>query len=105
LTPDGIALREVAPGIDAEGDVIAHMGFRPIVESLAVMDARIFRPEPMDLKRDLLHLDLEDRITLDRGENRLYINFEKMRINSADDVTRIRDRVEALCAPSARRST
>jgi propionate CoA-transferase len=99
LTPDGIALREVAPGIDAEGDVIAHMGFRPIVESLAVMDARIFRPEPMDLKRDLLHLDLEDRITLDRGENRLYINFEKMRINSTDDVTRIRDRVEALCAP------
>jgi propionate CoA-transferase len=99
LTPDGIALREVAPGIDAERDVIAQMGFRPIVETVAEMDPRIFRPEPMELKRDLLHLDLDERITLDPGENRLYINFEKMRINSRDDLDMIRARVEALCAP------
>ena len=101
LTPDGIALREVAPGLDAERDVIAHMGFRPIVETVAEMDPRIFRPEPMDLKRDLLHLDLDERITLDRDLNRLYINFEKMRINSEDDLAMIRSRVEDLCQPLA----
>ncbi len=101
LTPDGIALREVAPGIDPERDVVAQMAFRPIVESVAEMDARIFRPEPMDLKRDLLHQDLDDRITLDRAENRLYINFEKMRITSPEDLALIRARVEALCAPLA----
>jgi len=31
LTPDGLRLAEVAPGIDAERDVIASMGFTPIV--------------------------------------------------------------------------
>lgn len=99
LTPDGIALREVAPGLDPERDVIAQMGFRPLVETVAEMDARIFRPEPMELKRDLLHLDLDQRIALNRDENRLYINFEKMRVDSGADIALIRARVEALCAP------
>ena len=28
---DGLELIEIAPGLDAERDVIAHMGFRPAV--------------------------------------------------------------------------
>ena len=31
LTPDGMCLREVAPGIDLEADVLERMGFEPIV--------------------------------------------------------------------------
>jgi len=49
LTPDGIALREVAPGIDPERDVVARMGFRPILGTIRPMDARIFRTAPMGL--------------------------------------------------------
>ncbi|MCC6001261.1 MAG: acyl CoA:acetate/3-ketoacid CoA transferase [Pararhodobacter sp.] len=99
LTPDGIALREVAPGLDAERDVIALMGFRPIVETIAEMDARIFLPGPMNLKRDLLHMDLDARITLDQAEKRLFINLEKMRLRTPEDLAMIRARVEALCLP------
>ncbi|WP_209425899.1 CoA-transferase [Pararhodobacter sp. SW119] len=99
LTPDGVALREVAPGLEVERDVIAQMDFRPIVEAVTEMDFRIFRPEPMEIRRDLLHLDLDDRITLNAEEKRLYINFEKMRIRSAEDIAQVRARVEALCAP------
>ncbi len=99
LTPEGVALREVAPGLDAERDVIAQMGFRPIVEAVSEMDPRIFLPQPMDLKRDLLHMDLADRITLDRGEGRLFINFEKMRLRAPEDLAMIRARVEELCQP------
>ena len=33
LTPDGLALTEVAPGIDIERDILAHMDFAPIVET------------------------------------------------------------------------
>jgi propionate CoA-transferase len=47
---DGLELIEIAPGIDVERDVIAHMGFRPhLARDLREMDARIFRPSRMDL--------------------------------------------------------
>lgn len=50
----GLELTEIAPGIDAERDVIAHMGFRPRVSSmLKTMDPRIFRPALMGLAVDL----------------------------------------------------
>lgn len=31
LTPQGVALEEVAPGIDLQADVLDHMGFRPLI--------------------------------------------------------------------------
>jgi len=47
---DGLELIEIAPGLDAERDVIAHMGFRPrIARDLHVMDLRIFAAGKMDL--------------------------------------------------------
>jgi propionate CoA-transferase len=51
---EGLELTEIAPGLDAERDVIAHMGFRPAVSrELKVMDARIFRPGLMGLSVDI----------------------------------------------------
>ena len=50
LRPEGLTLIEIAPGVDLERDVLAHMGFRPIISpDLKEMDARIFRDEPMGL--------------------------------------------------------
>jgi len=47
---DGLELIEIAPGLDAERDVITHMGFRPrVARDLRVMDARIFDPRRMGL--------------------------------------------------------
>jgi propionate CoA-transferase len=47
---DGLELIEIAPGLDAERDVIAQMGFRPrVAAKLAMMDARIFAPGLMGL--------------------------------------------------------
>lgn len=52
LTPDGIRLIEVAPGIDLERDVLSRMPFRPLVaESPRQMPRAIFRPEPLGLAR------------------------------------------------------
>jgi propionate CoA-transferase len=54
LVEDGLELIEVAPGIDVERDVLAHMAFRPrVARQLARMDARLFRPEPMGLEQDM----------------------------------------------------
>ena len=51
LTAQGLELTEIAPGIDLEKDICAHMAVRPAVSpDLRLMDARIFRDEPMGLK-------------------------------------------------------
>jgi len=51
---EGLELIEIAPGLDAERDVIAHMGFRPrVARDLKPMDARIFDPRPMGLAVEL----------------------------------------------------
>ncbi len=43
LTPDGLELREIAPGVDLERDVLALMDFEPrIAEPLAGMDPSLF---------------------------------------------------------------
>jgi propionate CoA-transferase len=50
----GLELIEVAPGIDAERDVIANMGFRPqVARDLRQMDARIFNPRPMGIAAEV----------------------------------------------------
>ena len=52
--PEGLALVEIAPGIDLERDILAHMDFAPIIDpDLKLMDPRIFRPEPMGYAAEL----------------------------------------------------
>lgn len=51
LVEEGLMLIEIAPGVDMERDIFAHMDFRPLVaEDLRVMDPRIFREEKMGLR-------------------------------------------------------
>jgi propionate CoA-transferase len=51
---DGIELIELAPDADLERDVLGRMEFRPkLAADLKRMDARLFRPEPIGLARDL----------------------------------------------------
>ncbi|MBL8571384.1 MAG: 3-oxoacid CoA-transferase [Phreatobacter sp.] len=54
LSEQGVELIEIAPGIDVERDVIGRMGFRPFVSpQLKIMDARLFRAEPIGLAAHL----------------------------------------------------
>ncbi len=103
LTPEGLELAEIAPGIDLDRDILSQMAFRPTIGEVQQMDPRIFRAPPMGLMVDLLHLDLKDRIALDRDGARLFINFEKLRVRNPADLELIRDRVEAVCAPLGHR--
>ena len=50
LTKDGIMLTEIAPGVDLEKDILAHMEFKPLIsDNLNLMDERIFKNEKMGL--------------------------------------------------------
>jgi propionate CoA-transferase len=64
-TAAGMELTEVAPGVDVERDILAHMGFCPIVRDPQPMDARLFRSEPMGLEATLLGTSLAERISFD----------------------------------------
>jgi propionate CoA-transferase len=103
LTPDGLELIEVAPGIDVEDDVLAQMEFQPIVRNVGMMDERIFRPGPMDLKTELLHLNLASRISYAPDRNVLFNNFAGMHVRNLRDVEAIRQMVEKKCRSIGRR--
>lgn len=86
LTSRGLELIEVAPGIDIERDIVAHMGFKPIVENVVEMDPRIFRDEPMGLLDDLLNVNLPERVTFDSNQNTVFLNLEGWSVKNKHDV-------------------
>jgi propionate CoA-transferase len=49
----GLALIEVAPGIDVARDILPHMDFEPVIGEYGVMDPRIFGADPMNLEAEL----------------------------------------------------
>ncbi|HUQ28279.1 MAG TPA: acyl CoA:acetate/3-ketoacid CoA transferase [Usitatibacter sp.] len=93
-SPEGMELAEIAPGIDIERDILAHMDFKPIIRHVGTMDARIFREEPMHLDETLLGLGMSQRVSYDVARNVLFLNMEGLHIKSRDDVDRVRRVIE-----------
>jgi propionate CoA-transferase len=94
LTPEGLELIEIAPGVDLEKDILAHIGFEPIIRGeLKLMDARIFADEPMGLKEDMLTVPLEDRFAYDAERNTFFLNMEGMSLLTDEDVAAVETEV------------
>ena len=99
LTPDGLELIEIAPGVDLEKDILAHIGFEPIIHGEPkLMDARIFADGPMGLKDDLLTMPLEARFAYDAERNMFFLNMEGMSLVTTDDVEAIGTEVDKRLA-------
>jgi propionate CoA-transferase len=104
LARDGLELVEIAPGVDIERDILARMDFRPIIRrDPVVMDRRIFAPEPMGLRDDLLRMPLERRFTYHPEQNQFFVNFEGHVVRNHKDIERIRRIVEGMLAPLGRK--
>lgn len=100
LTPEGLEVIEIAPGVDLENDVLAQMRFKPLVSpQLKLMDARIFRMAPMGLRNDILYLPLEQRLTYNARKNVFFVNFEGFEVRNVADIEAIRDQVETILKP------
>ena len=95
LTPDGLELSEVAPGVDIERHILSQMDFKPIVrDEPELMDARIFRAEAMGLRDHLLSIPLDQRFTYDPQQNIFFVNFERFSVRSRGEIRAIVNAVE-----------
>ncbi|GGF20072.1 acyl CoA:acetate/3-ketoacid CoA transferase [Aliidongia dinghuensis] len=87
----GLELVEIAPGIDLERDILAHMDFVPgMPVAPRLMDPYLFRDAPMGLRETLLAVPLEERFIYDPQQNLFFINFEGLTVRTAAEVERIR---------------
>jgi propionate CoA-transferase len=95
-----LELVELAPGLDLERDVLAHMDFAPLISPhLRPMDPALFEAAAMGLRQRLLATPLASRLELDAEHRLLFINFEGLHVQHASDVAAIEDHVTQLLAP------
>jgi propionate CoA-transferase len=104
LTPCGLELIEVAPGIDIERDILALMDFKPAIpRDPLLMDARIFRDSVMDLRHDMVAIPLDQRFTYDSQQDLFFVNLERFVVRSSADIKAIEKAAEAKLTPLRRR--
>ncbi len=103
LTPEGLELTEVAPGVDIERDILPYMAFKPIIRNPQLMDQRIFRDEIMGLKDTILSISLLERISYQPERNLLFLNFQGLKLVSPKDAQDVQDAVERKCKEIGRK--
>ncbi|HEX7437884.1 MAG TPA: acyl CoA:acetate/3-ketoacid CoA transferase [Caldimonas sp.] len=99
----GLELIEIAPGIDLERHILAQMDFTPAISpQLRLMEPGLFDEAPMNLRERMLTLPLAERIDFDARSKVLFVNFEGLAVDSAQDIeeieTEVARRVEPLGA-------
>ena len=99
LSKEGLELIEIAPGVDIKRDILDRMDFEPIIRRPRAMDPRIFRPEPMGLRDDILQLPFNARFSYDEEHNILFLNFSELRVKSSDDIDRLKGHIQAIVEP------
>ncbi len=103
LTPGGLELIEVAPGIEIERDILAHMEFKPAINKPVPMDPRIFRDEPMELMDELTNLKLCDRVSYHSYRNILFLNLEGWSVRKKGDIVDLQKVLVEACIKAGRR--
>jgi propionate CoA-transferase len=103
LTEHGLELIEVAPGIDIDRDILAHMAFKPHIHKPIPMNPALFRDEPMDLLSDLLNLKLGERASYDPATNMLSIDLSGWSVRKKSDITDLQKVIAGKCEAAGRR--
>jgi len=100
LVQGGIELIEIAPGVDIDRDILAQMQFKPLISPhLKQMDARIFQDIAMQLRRDLLQIPLEQRLTYDAAKKVFFVNFEGLEVRHVEEIETIKNLVVERLQP------
>jgi propionate CoA-transferase len=89
LTDGGLELVEIAPGIDIERDILAHMDFTPIIRDPQTMDTRIFETSLMGLRERMSATPLQRRFSYDAKFRMLFVDLRQLAIGGDGDIERI----------------
>ena len=103
LKDEKLELIEVAPGIDIGKEILPNMEFKPVINAVSIMDRRIFQSRQMDIRPELLTLDIDERIQYDPETNTLRLNFKGLELETADDIAIIRQVVEKKCKAAGKK--
>ena len=104
LTDKGLELIEIAPGVDLQRDILAHMDFQPLLSGeLRFMDARIFGSDPMDLRKEMVAVPLSSRLSYDPATHQFFVNFEALSVGQRQDIREIRAIIEEMLKPLGRK--
>ena len=72
------------------------MEFKPIISrDPTLMDERIFRKGPMELRERLLSIPLDQRFTYNEQQNLFFVNLERFALRSKADIEAIARTVES----------
>jgi propionate CoA-transferase len=99
LGPDGLVLAEIAPGVDVDTDILDLLPFAPTVNGPRPMDPSIFTPDRMGLRKQMLELNVSDRLTYDQSRNTVFMDYSGLHVRTRDDVLEIVREVDALLGP------
>ncbi len=100
LTQAGLELIEIAPGVDLQKDILALMDFAPVIrQPLKLMDARIFNPEHMELKQDLMSVSIDERITYSAKMDILFANLAGYTVKTEADIDAVKTTIVNLLRP------
>ncbi|MEM7214351.1 MAG: acyl CoA:acetate/3-ketoacid CoA transferase [Pseudomonadota bacterium] len=91
LTPEGLELVEIAPGIDLQKDILDQMDFAPVVRNPGEMDARIFNERTMKLRKEMLDIPVGERLVYDEVSNIVYANMSGLDISTKDELAKLDD--------------
>jgi propionate CoA-transferase len=98
LTLQGLELVEVAPGIDVEKDILAHMAFTPIIKDPKLMNPTIFNETRMRLKQSMLSMNWDDRLHYIEAEDTVFANISGLSIETIEDLDVMREKLNAFFA-------
>jgi propionate CoA-transferase len=103
LRENGLELTEVAPGVDIDKEILDLLPFAPLVDDPRPMEKGLFHAEALDLRHRLSDIGIEDRISYNSETNTLFLDFSGMRVNTSEDIARIRIAVEGTLKPLGQR--
>lgn len=98
-----LELIEVAPGIDIEHDILANMGFTPVIRNVTEMDPRIFGEQPMGIREQFMLKELRTRVTYRSDSNTLNVDFSSLELETREDIDNIKRVVEEVCKKVGRK--
>jgi propionate CoA-transferase len=96
LHKDGLALTEVAPGVDVQRDILNQMEFKPLIpHEPREMNPKIFREELMELSEALLHVNMKTRLFYsDEPKNTLFVDLAAVHVRKREDIDTIVNGIE-----------